>query len=423
MRVEMIHFKSHLTCLLILSFALSSTGCSTRYVGHKDELRPFKSEDLATEVKLSRQDALSPDRTTIGYLLSKTSPIVNRYRGVDTFKRSSWLGLGIVIGSAVVGWYGIDAWTNTPQTIPPYGDPNPNYEKDRQRGQGITLCAAGGVLAGAAVHFIANRELTKKTVKADTVFMTKPLPYSQIKIFQGDKAISNMQTDESGNFKVDLSPFLKDSYRGKDIDLKILASEYPSIVDQLSVPASFMMLLEQSRLWKNAGFDSDARQDWIDSGFLTPQAALPWKQAGLAPSEARTWSERGLSATQARERLDKERKAEAVARAREEARKRERENLKAQAQDMGTLILTNPYDVKGKVYEIVGTRFQLFGKSTALYEAGNFVFLADFGSSSAPYVLKGLARGADPYRYLTTAGAQNIVPSLRVLFWDQIGTN
>jgi hypothetical protein len=326
-----------------------------------------------------------------------------------------------MIGSAVAGWYGFDLM-NSPETIPPYGDPNPDYDKDRQLGQSITLCAIGGVLAGVATHFIANRELTRSTVKVDTAVTFIPLSRSQIRTYLEDKLISSQQTDETGNFNVDLSPFLQDSYRGKDISLRICAPEYPSAVEQLSVTASFMTRLEQASRWKNAGFSTYAMQDWINAGFLTPQAALPWKQADLTPSEARTWNERGLTAAQVRERLEKERKTEALARAKEEARKRERENLKAQAKDMGTLIITNPYDVKDRLYEVTGIRFQLFGKSTALYQADNFTFFADFGSSSAPYLFQGLARGLDPYKYLTTSGAQNIVPSLRLLFWDEIGT-
>jgi hypothetical protein len=326
-----------------------------------------------------------------------------------------------MIGSAVVGWYGFDLM-NAPETIPPYGDPNPNYEKDKQLGQSITLCAIGGVLTGAATHFIANRELTKSTMKVDTAVTSTPLSRSEIRTYLEDKLISSQQTDETGNFKVDLSPFLQNSYQGRDINLRICASDYSSVIDHVSVPASFMARLEQASQWKNAGFRPDAMQDWINSGFLTPEAALPWKQAELTPSEARTWNERGLTAAQARERLEKERKAEALARAKEEARKRERENLKAQAKDIGTLIITNPYDVKDNLYEVTGIQFQLFGKSTALYNAGTFVFLADFGSSSAPHFFQGLARGADPYKYLTTSGAQNIVPSLKVLFWDEIGT-
>jgi hypothetical protein len=259
-------------------------------------------------------------------------------------------------------------------------------------------------------------------VMVDTVFISKPLPYSQIKIYREDKLISNQQTDERGNFKVDLSPFLQDSYRGTDINLKICASEYPSAAKQLSVPASFMTLLEQTNRWENAGFSPDAMQNWINSGFPTPRAALPWKQAELTPSEAKTWNERGLTAPQARERLEKERKAEASAKAKEEAKKREYENLRAQAKGMLALITTNPYDVKDNVYEVTGVQFQLLSRSIALYQADTFIFLADFGSSSAPYVFQGLARGVDSYTYLTTLGAQKIVPRLKVLLWDEFGT-
>jgi hypothetical protein len=420
-RFEMMRLAPRWTFLLIISFGLSSTSCSTRYVGHKNEPRPFKSEDLDAKVKLTRQDALSIDRTTIGYLLSKTSPVVNYYHGVDTYKRSSWVGLGIMIGSAVAGWYGIDAWRNASETIPPYGDPNPDYERDKQLGQSITLCAIGGVITGAAIHFLANREVTESTIRPDTVITSTPLNHSQIKIYQADQPISIQRTDETGNFNVNLSPFFQDPFRGKDINLKILAPEYPSVMEQLSVPASFMTKLEQAENWRNAGFSSYAMQDWIDAGFLTPQAAMPWKQAELTPGEAQNWKERGLSATQARERLEAQRKAEAAARAKEEARKKQRENLKAQAKDLKTLILANPYDVSNKIYEAVGFRFQILSKSVALYRATDtFFFLADFGSSSAPYAFQGFVRAVGPYEYETVSGAKNTVPRLNVLFWDEL---
>ena len=121
--------------------------------------------------------------------------------------------------------------------------------------------------------------------------------------------------------------------------------------------------------------------------------------------------------------MEKEREAEALANAEKEAARKEYENLKAQANDMRNLILTNPYDVKGKIYEVSGKRIQLWSKSIGLYQtADDFTFLADFGPSSAPYFFyEGLSRGADPYEYTTRLGAQKIVPRLNVLYFKEMG--
>jgi hypothetical protein len=304
---------------------------------------------------------------------------------------------------------------NTPEKDA-YGDPNPNYEKERTLGKSLTFSAIGGIIAGTVIHFVANRELTKSTVKIDTALAYEPIQGAPIKIYKENTLVQNQRTDEKGNFKVDLSPFLRYPSAIEDINLKICASEYPSAVEHLLLPASFITHVHQKRLWNASGFTEDAMDRWTSYGFLTPQAAQEWERAGLEPAQASVWKSRGLSPTQARERVDAEQKVEGARRAKQEAKQREIEELKAKAEKLPAIMLANPYDTKGKLYEVVGMQFQLLSKSVALYNTDNkFVFLADFGSSSAPRLFKGIARAGEPYSYPGTDGTVHIVPRLKVL--------
>ena len=131
----MIRLMPWVTRVLIIAFALSSISCSTQYMGHSDETKPYKSENMKSEVKITKQSTPSEKETTVDYLLSKSSSVENYYHGTDTYKRSSWVGVGIMVASAAVIWYGYDSYTNARESIPPYYDPNPDYVAEKQAGQ------------------------------------------------------------------------------------------------------------------------------------------------------------------------------------------------------------------------------------------------------------------------------------------------
>ena len=426
---------------LVLTLSLSFTNCSTHYVGHRDDPQPFKTDYLQSQVKLTKQDTLSLDRSTITYHLSKNSPVANHYKGVDIYKKSSPLGLGMMLGSVTVGYLGVTNWA---KGMPP--DTNSwdsqadidrklkereEVKKDKKLGQQMTLWSIGGFLTGVAVHYITNGKVTKGTFKVDTVSTSNPIPFSPINIYLEDKLTSSLKSDEKGNTEVDLLQFLQDQYRGKDLRLKVVASDYQSVSEYFSIPASFLAQLKQTQeeinRWKIVGFDPVTMKDWKAVGFISEEEAKDWKLAGFEPFAAASWRSEGLTPEQARIKEQAKRKAEAVAQAKEEkarakaeANQREYERLKAQAKNMYTLIMTNPYDVKDNIYEVTGIRFSLLSQSVALYKADTFIFLADCGSTSAPYILQGIARGVGPYSYLTTLGTQNTVPRLKVLFSRKI---
>lgn len=81
--------------------------------------------------------------------------------------------------------------------------------------------------------------------------------------------------------------------------------------------------------------------------------------------------------------------------------------------DVGDLISTNPYDVKGKCFAFVGEKLQILSRTVGLYRLGSdLVYYINFGSDSAPGILyQGYVRGVGIYQYETVMGASKIVPS------------
>ncbi len=81
------------------------------------------------------------------------------------------------------------------------------------------------------------------------------------------------------------------------------------------------------------------------------------------------------------------------------------------------LTRSNPYDVKGKCYEFIGSNLQTFSRSRALYNSqwGDTYYL-DFAEASAPRGLfHGYTKGVGVFEYETVTGAQRVVPSLLVV--------
>ncbi|TET44162.1 hypothetical protein E3J62_11100 [candidate division TA06 bacterium] len=153
--------------------------------------------------------------------------------------------------------------------------------------------------------------------------------------------------------------------------------------------------------WKNAGFDDGI--EWQRKHF-TPEVALPWKRAGFGARETADYRSKGLSIAQASEKR---------------AKKAEYERLRAKCRGMDVLVMTNPYDIKDKLFDVTGSRFQLISRTVALYQADTYVFLVDFGNKSAPYMFDGIARGVGAYAYTTVLGTRKTVPSLKIIFFHK----
>jgi len=84
------------------------------------------------------------------------------------------------------------------------------------------------------------------------------------------------------------------------------------------------------------------------------------------------------------------------------------------------LININPFDVRGKCFDVQVYIFQVLGPHTALYALGGdeqWIVYIDFGQKSAPidkrHVISFIAKGTGAFQYRTAFGGVNTVPKLK----------
>ncbi|HAZ07638.1 MAG TPA: hypothetical protein DCZ01_03730 [Elusimicrobia bacterium] len=148
--------------------------------------------------------------------------------------------------------------------------------------------------------------------------------------------------------------------------------------------------------WQKAGFSVKDAIMWSRAQFGLSEA-VKWRDAGYAPKSAADWIRGGIA---------KPSDAKAIGK-----------KCPKGMEPLEVLYQLNPYDVKGRCFQFVGTTQQILSRSSGLYLLGGEApALVNFGEHSAPpHVFRGITKGVGAYKYVAVSGSEKIVPSLEAV--------
>jgi len=152
---------------------------------------------------------------------------------------------------------------------------------------------------------------------------------------------------------------------------------------------------QESYKWKNASFEVGNTQYHHE---FNPQEAFEWKSAGESIEDAARYGNFGLEESKV---------------VRKGINKACRDNIL----DMDALFSNNPYDSKGKCYEMYIAHFQLLGKTSALFERADGVdsppVKVSVTTGSIPTKeLYGIFKASGVFKYKNALGVENITVNL-----------